>query len=297
MLRGTSEVAAQLRHIRLRQITTKIGTRLYRQSSNRGAVDLQSTVSDIVSDLDRWRLSFPVLSQPRNAYETSEWRDLNYSRERLKCYRLLVLTTRRQEHTNNGGLATENLRHAVDAASQIAILYRALRTADKLILNWTCVYDMMSAGFTALYCVIALRQLSQEAESSGRHPADTAPDISEMINAIIDTLQYIVVKWPTVNRHCQAFKALTQRVFASGQQQSSHGAVGVESQAGSVMAPNAVFSDDNGPLRETPFSGSADVWDAALAAFLDEPLNMENIEWGAIDWDAVGLSLEDSFAA
>lgn len=293
IIRGMSEVSAQLRQIRLRQITTKIGTRLYRESSHRPGIGLQAIANDIIGELDHWRMSFPILLEPRNAYETTQWRDLNYFRERLKCYRLLVLTSKEHEATNDGGEFITNLGHSIQAAGQIATLYRALRTADKLILNWTCVHDMMSAGFSTLYCGIAQRQLIRDAEASGETVAQPSPDVSETITAVIDTLQYIAQKWPTVNRHFQAFRALAERVRESIQP-ADHGQVRVEPRTSAM--PGHVLNNGGGPGWENSFAGNADMWDAAMAAFLDEPLDLGNIEWGAIDWDAMELLSHDHLA-
>ncbi|KAH6679899.1 fungal-specific transcription factor domain-containing protein [Plectosphaerella plurivora] len=288
MLRGPSEVAAQLHQIGLRRITARIGTQLYRQMPSRTPRDLQAAVSAIEADLDHWREMFPVVAEPRTVYETSQWRDLNYFRERLKCYRLLVLTGGDPEDGHGNGSLASNLTRALHDADQIARLYQSLHTADKLILNWTCVHDMMSAGFSTLCCSIALRQLSA-----------TMPGTSETILAVIGILEYIAERWAPVRSHLEAFRSLARRVAESDQQ-------GVHQNEPRAFTTTAVTNaagfgtDEAGPDTavdgfggEGAFAGGANMWDAAMAAFLDAPLDLDSIEWGAIDWGAMEILAGD----
>lgn len=302
MFRGMSEVSAQLRQIRLRQITTKIGTRLYRASATQSAEDLRPAVYDIVAELSRWRDAFPILLEPRNPYETIQWRDLNYFRECLKCYRLLILTGREKSaatSNNNGGSIIECFHLCHEAAFQVAALYQAFRATDKLILNWTCVHDMMSAGFTTLYCGIAQRQM---ARTAGRSPPAWGVDLSAQsaqleatTSVIIDTLSYIAQRWPTVKRHVRVFQDLAARVAESARSTNLDACARDETMAGHQPAEIAdsglpsAFLPTGVPGWENSHVGNADVWDAAMAQFLDEPLELSNIDWGAIDWSAMQL--------
>lgn len=289
MLRGPSEVAAQLRQIGLRRITARIGTQLYRQLPDRHPRDLQAAMSAVEADLDRWREAFPVLAETRTVYETTQWRDLNYFRERLKCYRLLVLTCGGPDNTHASGNLAANMFHALHAADQITKLYQSLRTADKLILNWTCVHDMMSAGFSTLCCGIAQRQLSA-----------TTSDTSETIRAVIGILEYIAERWAPVRSHLEAFRTLARRVAEPDQQTVPQD----ESRAFLTTEVTAAAGDIGGAGGGPEFTGGgfggegasaagASMWDAAMAAFLDAPLDLDSIEWGAIDWGAMEILVGD----
>ena len=86
-LRGHSEVSIQLRQIQLRKITSRIRAGIYHS----GESSLDSSLEEALGVLDQWRGAFPTIPDPRNVYETLEWRDLNYYRELLSLYRAVAL--------------------------------------------------------------------------------------------------------------------------------------------------------------------------------------------------------------
>lgn len=272
-----SEVSAQLRQIQLRQITSKIGTRLYRTTSDQRRSDLQAGVEEIVDELDDWRGKFPLVLEPRNIYESPEWRDLNYFRERLKCFRLLMLAKSDQD------AAAASLDQCHQATSQIAILYRSMRANDKLIMNWTCVHDMMSAGFTNLYCSIVQRDITRYINEVSA--SDVSSSIQRTTAAIIDTLSYISEKWPSVKKHASVFKALASRVEDSIRPTEKLAQVIEVSPVIGTSAEDTVGRSQ----RESGVDHHAEMWDAAMVAFLDEPLDLGNIDWGSVDWDSMEL--------
>ncbi|KAJ3546092.1 hypothetical protein NM208_g2186 [Fusarium decemcellulare] len=273
LLRGMSEVSAQLRQIRLRKITSMIGTRLYRTTANRSHCDLRNTVDGILHNLQMWHDEFPVLAEPRNIYEHVHWRDLNYYRERLKCFRLLMLA--RKDRSDEGCL-----KNCYEAAAQVALLYQSIRTSDKLIMNWTCVHDMMSAGFTNLYCGIIQRDSAREEGfvSWGIR----ALDIRYTTGVILDTLSYIAEKWPPVENHAHVFRTLACRVDTSMMARRT----GTEAWRPREASAAELAEDSQ---LDRGVDHHADMWDAAMAAFLDQPLDLGNIDWGSVDWDAMQL--------
>lgn len=272
IVRGMSEVSAQLRQIALRQITSSITTNLYRKPSTHDLNALQCAVEGIVTRLDRWRSIFPILGQDRSAYETIQWRDLNYFRERLKCFRPLALLSK-------GNASHPWMDACQEAATHVVKLYRSLWTNDKFVLNWTCVHDMMSAGFTLLYCGLAQTDAQRKVE------------VSDMTACVSETLSHIAEKWPSVNRHVSVFRALAGQVADS--MQLDAGDTNLE--AMDLTIEGAHPPENPEPLVWGPDSGhQADVWDAALVAFLDEPFDIGTIDWGtvdwgALDWDAMGV--------
>lgn len=291
LLRGTSEVSAQLQQIRLRQITTKIGTSLYRQFSRLHAVDLVAAVNNIETELAQWRKDFPVLPKPRNPYESAQWRDLNYFRERLHCSRFLVLSAKGPGDSNDHDQLTGNLKTTITTTGEIADLYQELRSAEKLVLNWTCVHDMMSVGFSTLYCGITYGKMARAGQLPIQSLSNIEVDISKTIGTTVATLEYIAQKWPTVKRHFEVFQALAERVFAfihQVQELESRFASAGSTEAGpSTSAP--------GPDDFAFAMGGADDWDAAMAAFLHEPFDWNSIDWGAMaNFDAFGLSAASS---
>ncbi|KAF4465894.1 hypothetical protein FALBO_7260 [Fusarium albosuccineum] len=273
LLRGMSEVSAQLRQIRLRKITSMIGTRLYRTTANHSYGDLRSAVDMILDKLHTWHEEFPILAEPRNIYEHVHWRDLNYFRERLKCFRLLMLAKKDRSDE-------ECLKNCYEAAAQVALLYQSIRTSDKLIMNWTCVHDMMSAGFTNLHCGIIQRDSARE--EGFVNWGIRALDIRYTTGVILDTLSYIAEKWPPVEKHAHVFRTLACRVDTSMMARRT----GTE--AWRPREASVADMVENSQL-DRGVDHHADMWDAAMAAFLDQPLDLGNIDWGSVDWDAMQL--------
>lgn len=269
--------------MRLRQITSRIGALLYRRAASCHSNILLGRVNEILSDLDRWRGAFPILARAQNAYETTHWRDLNYYRERLKCHRLLMLL--KEDHVTGDG--TTPLESCQEAASQVALLYSGMRTSETLILNWTCVHDMMSAGFTVLYCGLARQEAAQRGETLTEPWDEQASRIRTTTNTIVDTLSHIATRWATVGKHVRVFKALADRVDAAMQPVPSSEVCTLGPRTTNVNLPpdgahpGASWLDD--------FGYQAEMWDAAMIAFLNEPVDLGNIDWGVVDWNAAAL--------
>lgn len=283
ILRGMSEVTAQLRQIHLRQISSKIGSRIYRKPATHDLGALEIAVVGILSELDHWRDSFPLILKPQSAYETLHWRNLNYYRERLKCFRPLALL-------GKGGNIQAHiaaLKACQEASGQVAMLYQTIRASDKLILNWTCVHDMMSAGFTLLYCGLAQAEASRRQEMLPEDWERQLSHMRSMTECIIDTLSHISEGWATVSTHTKVFKGLACQVADS--MRSADPATIDGSRVQDIANSHLGTEGTQGIGHDTGCGHQADVWDAAMVAFLNEPLDLGSIDWGAVDWDAMGL--------
>lgn len=280
-----SEVSAQLRQIRLRQITSRIGKTLYRKPTSHTNSVLQASVELILEALSDWRVSFPLLVNPRNVYETTHWRDLNFYRERLKCFRPFILLGKESD----APLYRESLHACQEASSKVASLYMDLRTSDKLVLNWTCVHDMLSAGFTVLFCALLSRDMVPPRDRSINSSWDKEyGDFEENVACILDTLSHIAERGPTVERNVSVFKVLASRVSDSvrpGATSSNE-----EGAWPRMMGPVGPFTQsENMPQDSGNLGHQAEVWDAAMVSFLNEPFDFGSINWGTVEWDSSDL--------
>ncbi|KAF9761634.1 hypothetical protein IL306_003755 [Fusarium sp. DS 682] len=164
-----------------------------------------------------------------------------------------------------------------------------MRFNDNLILNWTCVHDMMSAGFTNLYCGIARRDVARNDNMTACLWHKKWSTIHSTTLAVLDVLSYIADKWPTATTHVRVFEALAARVAQSMEPNPFD-------TTNTVLRPTAAVRSsgtEDASLWDTDFGRYAEMWDAALAAFLDEPLDLGNIDWGAVDWDAMQVFSDD----
>ncbi|KAF7551169.1 hypothetical protein G7Z17_g5208 [Cylindrodendrum hubeiense] len=274
VFRGSSEVSIQLRHIRLRQITSRISTCLLRPPLDESSDEAQVTIEQILTDLDNWQQSFPLVQEARNTYETTQWRDLNYHRERLKCFRFLVLSRKRGQRFGDDLV----MQHCLEAAAHVPMLYQEILASEKLILNWTCVHDIMSAGFTMLYCGLGYR----EAMRRWPHVSNDTWNqhwslIRRSTSSAIGILAHIADKWASVERHVRVFKALAGRVADLIQVTQLNPTESAQEAAD--PCPPLIGGEIN-PLAmdETWFSG------------ISYPSNVPDIgemDWNDIDWDAV----------
>ncbi|CAH0055859.1 unnamed protein product [Clonostachys solani] len=273
VLRGMSEVSAQLRKT------------LYRKPANHTYGALQASVEPILEDLSNWRVSFPMLVSPRSVYETTHWRDLNFYRERLKCFRPFILLGKE----NDAPFYRDSLHACQEASSKVASLYMDLRTSDKLVLNWTCVHDMMSAGFTMLFCALLSRDLLPPRDRAIESTwVKKYEDFEQSVACILDTLSHIAERWPTVERHVSVFKALANRVTDSVRP----GATSSNDEGAwpRMMGPAGPFTQSEDMAQDSEILGhQAEVWDAAMVSFLNEPFDLGSINWGTVEWDSSDL--------
>ncbi|KAF9871166.1 hypothetical protein CkaCkLH20_11335 [Colletotrichum karsti] len=157
-----------------------------------------------------------------------------------------------------------------------------MRTSDKLVMNWTCVHDVMSAGFTVLYCGLSRQDLTRNHAVSLQAWNRQLSMILEITSSIIDTLAHIAETWTSVGKHIRIFKALAGKVVDSLQ---STFVVDLGGDAASIA-----------PLRNTGEQGptgdfsteihQAQSWNMP-PAFSDNMLNLDNIDWSMIDWDEI----------
>jgi hypothetical protein len=203
-----SEVSIILRQIRLRKITSKTRTLLYSVKAFNLSQSKEELVQCLVKELEEWRDTSPLFLYPDSPYETSAYMDLQFQREKMNLFRRLALASK-SELSLPGN---QYLRYCLDAAAQLVTSYQALSSSDKLVMNWTCVHDMLSSGFMVLYCSIHLHRGS-------RSELDDCPSwttgrslILSTINACCEILQHISSFWKTVENHLALLRHLSSEV-------------------------------------------------------------------------------------
>ncbi|KAJ3538722.1 hypothetical protein NM208_g5782 [Fusarium decemcellulare] len=266
-MRGFSEVLIQLRHIRLRQITSCMRVHLFKLNPETPCSTIHSMGRQTLSRLDHWRSSYPLLLEPRSVYESKHWRDLNFEREQLRCFRFLVLLEKRRNKELIGPGSYLDL--CLKAASQVAALYRQIQGTDKLVMNWTCVHDVLNAGFTALYCGLVHGDLERPWNDSVESWNQAHCLVLDSITSITETLTYISQRWAVVEKHLRVFKMLSGRV--SGAMQARH--LLIEQSLG--LQEQAQLGDAEPNVPE---------FDAGLR---EETIPLENLDWSHVDWDHV----------
>lgn len=306
-LRGLSETSIQRRHIQLRRITTKIRTDLYRRrpSSSNDMDGLEARTAKVLGELDDWRLAIPGLGVCRSVYETDQWRDLNYYRERLKCVRALIQPDRIAQVT--GSQLESHLDDCLKASMGITRCYQELRASDRLVMNWSCVHDIMSAGFSVLYCGLTWYDSVRSRQQWEQQSCPAL--IEEAIRACVDMLAYISEEWRVVGKHLGVFRTLASRVLGLlGQQQPQH----AFHQPSSLLVPPALGAPGLEPAGGSEFQalGAEEVGEANIELWASERGNMagglsevlmgpvseaftidgmdwQDFDWTNFDWQAI----------
>lgn len=274
VLRDFSEVAAQRRLIELRKLTSRIRVELYLSKPT------TESVTSLVTALNSWRTSFPLVTNPRNVYETVEWRDLNYQRELLSIYHSAVLPAIRVRQPQNSSLGNYWVP-CLETATQIIYTYKLLRAADRLVMNWTCVHDVISAGFTMLFCALAIhdshqkRGLNQEELRAWEQQTEK---VVEAVASCVSTLSLNTQKWQAVEKHLVTFRLLAEK--AIGFIQSS------------PVDPYASQQRDGANVGTTPSNRIlATNSDGAMQSTSENTSHMpelfDGIDWNNIDWETL----------
>lgn len=226
----------------------------------------------------------PSLGVARSAYETEQWRDLNYYREKLKCFRALL----QPERISNMGetLLQMHLDGCLKAAFGITRSYQQLRASDKLIMNWSCVHDIMSAGLSVLYCGLTWYDSARVQQGGSLAGPEL---VEEAIRACIDMLSYVSAEWQIVGNHLRVFKALATRVLALIHQHHQPLDPSIQMEPGA----SGLFNDDGAEVGEAmdnthlSWAGAdRDYSDlsGALMGPVSEAFTLDGLDWQDFDW-------------
>lgn len=229
--------------------------------------------SHVIARLNHWRDGFPLLHEPCSVYESKHWRDLNYSRERLRCFRFLFLLEKARKKASFGPGSCLDL--ALEAASQVASLYHQIKRSSKLVLNWTCVHDVLNAGFTVLYCGLIYGESDRAWSDTVETWTKVRSLVLDSITSITDTLSHVAEHWDVVEKHLLVFKTLAGRV--SDAIQTRHSIV--------------EYASDWQQINDL----SGENWEMAMS-FPEDVNGLENVDWSQVDWGAIfetsGMSQE-----
>lgn len=205
-----TEVTNLIRHTLLRRLGTRARTALNRLSRQETSVtDQIDTARTWTGALEAWYESSVVKPNPTNAYETKEYLDINFHRERMKFLSYLVIPSYAQEVT----ASIEHLWQYMLSAHQILLAYQRQSGDGFLVPNWTYVQDVLKSGFGILYCAVRIpEQRCQNNDGAGllRCELDTVVGALRLCG---ETLNLITAQWQTVQRHADAFSQMSEAVL------------------------------------------------------------------------------------
>ncbi|KAJ4245468.1 hypothetical protein NW762_013977 [Fusarium torreyae] len=205
-----TEVTNLVRHTLLRRLGTNARTALNRLSRQKAPLADQIDATRIWTDaLEAWYNSSIVKPIPTNAYETKEYLDINFHRERMKFLSYLVLPSDAQDNT----ASIEHSWQYTLSAYQILLAYQKQFDNGFLVPNWTYVQDVLKSGFGILYCAVGIpEQRRRNDEGVSLLPSE----LDTIVNALKlcgETLSKITTEWQTVQRHANAFVQMSEAVL------------------------------------------------------------------------------------
>lgn len=282
--RGLSEVAVQIRHIKIRQITTRI-----QAISRKRNIDFPSdkmALNDIINDLDRWKNSIYISPGGGNPYNSVQWIDLNYYKEKLSCYKIMIIPPQGQKTTLH--LSTlDEIRRCLESAAEIPHCYRDLPWGEWRMMNWTCVQDLLSSGFIMLYCLHVIHELSQLPDSDPNHIVVTIGDpwfqkTFDSLYCCNSILSRISQHWRTVRNQQRIFEILTTTTYQLLTSVRHEGPVP------SILESNDAFDPSQlPPLENNYYSMMNSSMINTDQADLDLNIDLNGVDFDGLDWEQI----------
>jgi hypothetical protein len=198
----TTEMSVFCACLRLRQITSRIQSKfgMKEVSSSVGSSLLAtgviySELDELLGDLQHWRLDTPIFQSPRTLYETQEWYDLLYFRERLQLIRKAIDIVPKRNNIPPRDLLSLCLQSAVRAITAFWKLFEIKK------ITYTRSYFQMlfTAGFSVMYCLSVVKDIDTESIKASTDAVITCGGV----------LKQMGVDLPDAERYVAVYEALS----------------------------------------------------------------------------------------
>lgn len=265
-----TEVTNLIRHILLRRLGTNARIALNRVSRQGASLaDKIETAKAWNDALEAWYNSSVVKSSPSNAYETKEYLDINFHRERMKFLSYLALPAPHWQVTP----CIEHLWQYTLSAHQILLAYQKQSSDGYLVPNWTYVQDVLKCGFGILFCAVGIpEQRRRNNERIGLLPAE----LDTVVNSLKlcgQTLSQITIQWHTVKRHADAFTQMSEAVLEL---------IASTTRNVTRAQSEADADGDKVPNSEEMLDWNFDAFDSTLDMFQAGAVQFTDAEWAEL---------------
>lgn len=204
-----SEVMILNRHIRLRRLSTQI---LHSPSLFDEKVKESQPIHN---ELLHWRAVTVVPDHFTNAWETREFMEINFHRDRMRLFAGICC---HEDSYSQPSTRKESLDYCLESGTTIIQAYHVLSRNGLLVTNWTFVQDILAAGFVLLYCALHLSigrfgpspHIFSLGDTDGRGGFFS---FSATINSCREILLDLSGRWKSVVPHRIAFDHLSQAVI------------------------------------------------------------------------------------
>ncbi|THX76924.1 hypothetical protein D6D08_05204 [Aureobasidium pullulans] len=206
----SSDLSVFIYSVQLRQITSRIRSKLLSMSSNShdhhrsfmATGEIYTSLHKFLAELDHWRASAPRYEQPTCLYESQEWYDFLLEKDKLFLMRggvNILFKSRR-------GVSQDIMRLWGRCATRVVELYASLYRAGRITYTRSYFQMLFHAGLSVIFCV------SSEAKSrtgAGR----LIPDFDATLSVCGNVLDSISEKMPDARGYAVVFESMRKSVF------------------------------------------------------------------------------------
>ncbi|CAD0109481.1 unnamed protein product [Aureobasidium uvarum] len=208
--RISSDLSVFIYSVQLRQITSRIRSKLLAMSSNShdhyrsfmATGEIYASLHKFLAELDHWRASAPRYEQPTCLYESPEWYDFLLEKDKLFLMRGGVNTLFKSKR----GVSQNIMRLWGRCATRVVELYSSLYQAGRISYTRSYFQMLFHAGLSVIFCV------SSEAKSrtgAGR----LIPSFDATLSLCGDVLDAISEKMPDARGYAVVFDSMRRSIF------------------------------------------------------------------------------------
>ncbi|KAL5344040.1 hypothetical protein BJX70DRAFT_393459 [Aspergillus crustosus] len=157
---GNPDLTVFFQSVRHRQITSKIHALFQFKDPSPGGPSVTATgriyadLHRLLQELDDWRRSFPDFEHPRCVYETQDWCDLRWMRERLILVRKAMDLVPKRGNVPPRDLLTLCLQNA----TEIIIIFCRLYESQQITYTRSYFQTLITAGLSVVFCLSVLTE-------------------------------------------------------------------------------------------------------------------------------------------
>lgn len=299
---GHSELTVFFTSVRHRQITSKIHG-LFQSSSSSSSKDpsggapsvtatgrVYAKLYRLLDELDTWRRSNPVFESPRCLYETQDWFDLRWMRERLILVRKAMdLVPKR------GSIPPHDLLSlCLQNATNVITVYCRLYGSQQMTYTRSYFQTLFTAGLSVLfYLSVTTDPDPGTVDQTMNALAQCEQGLKELQDALPDAAQYVAV-YEALYRHISHKLRQNGRWSGLGSTNVQSGYAHLHSSQNTVesgMSHTQLLSGVFGewPLP-TPNSLPAGTDNPAMGS--QPPIPEELLSFGTLFWDDTVWNME-----
>ncbi|KAL4908668.1 hypothetical protein BDW74DRAFT_188575 [Aspergillus multicolor] len=291
---GHTELSVFFTSIRHRQITSKIHNLFQFKGRSDNAPSITATgrvytnLYRLLAELNIWRQSVPVFERPQCVYETQDWFDLRWMRERLILVRKAMDLVPKRGNSPPRDL----LSLCLENATQIIAIFCRLYGSQEITYTRSYFQTLFTAGLSVVFCLSNLADSASGVVDQAMDAlAQCEHTLKELGRVLPDAAQYVAV-YEALYRH------ISQKLRQSGQWDQT---VLAEDFARPNADSSATYSDLSHmqllsgatPLGDWPLPTPNSISLRAEAPVAGQAaMNEDSFSFGSLFWDDTVWNME-----